>query len=262
MKKTAFAAVLVIAFAVPLRAQSIGLSPGQITANFKPGVPFELELSVVNYETATIELHTVVTDFWYDDKNAKSFGTPGSSPHSAANWIQFVPENFRVEPSATVKMKAIVTPPADAKGGYYAGLFIESTPSPTNRRTKDGRALYANLRLGCLVLLNAAGTETYDVRIDDLQIRPPTATQELVAAFVVANKSDTHILATPRLAILDKDRKLVAKAQAAEKRFLPGQKDAIDVHWGGTLPTGDYLAVLTLAFGDHLEKREIAFHVP
>ena len=33
------------------------------------------------------------------------------------------------------------------------------------------------------------------------------------------------------------------------KRFLPGQKDSMQVDWAGSLPAGDYTAVLTLVYG-------------
>jgi hypothetical protein len=47
------------------------------------------------------------------------------------------------------------------------------------------------------------------------------------------------------------------------KRFLPGQKDAMNVEWNGELSVGDYTAVLSLLYGGtHVETRQIAFTVP
>ena len=64
-------------------AQSIGLAPAQIVTDFKPGVPFEYELSVINDGKEPVELHVQITDFWYNDKNEKLFSAPGTSPRSA-----------------------------------------------------------------------------------------------------------------------------------------------------------------------------------
>src|SRR5438477_11283747 len=72
-------------------AQSIGLAPAQIVSDFKPGVPFEQELSVANSGSEAVELHVHITDLWYNDKNEKVFTASGTSPRSAANWIQFLP---------------------------------------------------------------------------------------------------------------------------------------------------------------------------
>ena len=64
------------------------------------------------------------------------------------------------------------------------------------------------------------------------------------------------------MAVLDSSRKLVAKAESEEKRFLPGQKNSMHVEWAGKLPTGSYTAVLTVAYGeDHIETQQVAFSV-
>lgn len=243
-------------------AQSIGLAPAQIEATFKPGVPFEQELSVANNGSEAVELHVRVTDFWYNDKNEKLFSAPGTSPRSAANWIQFVPEKFEVAPGGSQKMKAIITPSADARGGYYAVLFVESKPVATNKQTEDGKRIFTNMRIGCLVMLAAKDSETFNVNVNDLKVVPPNANQGLKLTFSVDNESNTHILPIARLAILSPDHKLVGKAESEIKRFLPGQKDGMSVDWNGDLKSGDYTAVLSLVYGSHVETRQAAFTVP
>jgi hypothetical protein len=244
-------------------AQSIGLAPAQIVADFKPGVAFEQELNVANSGSEAVELHVQITDLWYNDKNEKVFGAPGTSPRSAANWIQFVPEKFVVGAGRSQKMKAIVTPPADARGGYYAVLFVESKPVATNKQTQDGKRVFTNMRIGCLVLLTAKNTEAYNVSLDDLKLVPPSASQGLKLTFSLDNESNTHVFPQAKLALLSSDRKLVGKAESEIKRFLPGQKDAMNVEWNGELNAGDYTAVLSLIFGGtHVETRQIAFTVP
>jgi hypothetical protein len=242
-------------------AQSIGLAPAQIVTDFKPGVPFEQELSVANNGTESVELHVQITDLWYNDKNEKVFTAPGTSPRSAANWIQFVPEKFEVAAGSSQKMKAIITPPADARGGYYAVLFVESKPIATNKQTEDGKRVFTNMRIGCLVMLTAKSSEAYNVSLNDLKLVPPSANQGLKLTFSVDNESNTHIFSLARLAVLSPDHKLVGKAESEMKRFLPGQKDAMRVDWDGDLKTGDYTAVLSLVYGSHVETRQVVFTV-
>jgi hypothetical protein len=256
-----FLFVILLASAPSSKAQSIGLSPAQLVENFKPGVPFEQELTVQNYGGDTVELHVQITDFWYNEKNEKVFDTPGSQPRSAANWIQFVPERFQVGPHASQKLKAIITPPASANGGYYAVLFVESTPVKTNKVTDDGRTVFTNMRIGCLVLLNAAKTEKLQVTVGDLQLTPPTDHGDLMLRFTVDNQSNTHIFPVARLSIFDPQQKLAAKSESEMKRFLPGQKDSMQVGWSGALTPGNYTAVLTLVTGNHVETRELSFQV-
>lgn len=259
-------AFLLLAMLVPAAAlaQSVGLAPALIKQQFKPGVPFELELATINNGQTPVEMSVQVTDFWYDQKNEKVFSEPGTSPRSAANWIQFVPEKFQVPVNGTQKMRAIVTPPADARGGYYATLFVISTPQLAFDRDKtpDKRQVYTNMRLGCLVLLSAEKTEEYKVEVSNVKIVPPTANQGLDLSFTLDNQSNTHVLPRARVAVMDSQRKLVAKAETEEKRFLPGQKDNMHVNWTGTLPAGNYTAILTVAYAeDRIETQQVPFIV-
>lgn len=261
------------AFVPGANAQSIGIAPGEVRAEFTPGTPFEFTIAVQNYGATPVELHVQISDFWYSDKaavddnglltHAKTFSTPGASPRSAANWIQFVPEKFELAPNAVQKMKAVVTPPASATdGGYYATLFIVSQPVMTNKVTKEGGAVYTNMRIGCLVLLSAKGTQKYNVAVSDAKVTPPTASADMKVRFTVDNESNTHVFARARLAILDKQHNIVGKTQGDEKRFLPGQKDEMEVPYTGKLDPGQYTAVLTVQYaGTHVETRSIPFEV-
>lgn len=244
-------------------AQSIALAPAQIVEDFKPGVPFEYSLAVANNGNDPVELHVQITDLWYNEKNEKVFNAPGTSPRSAANWIQFVPERFEVPAGGSQKMRAIITPPVDARGGYYAVLFVESKPLPSNKATEDGRKVFTNMRIGCLVLLTAKSSEAYNVKLDELKLVPPTETQGLKVSFSVDNESNTHVFPQARLAILNPQHKLVGKSESQIKRFLPGQKDTMQVDWNGDLNAGEYTAVLSVVYGGtHVETRQIAFTIP
>jgi hypothetical protein len=251
--------VLLVALAGHAHAQSLGLAPAQVVEKFKPGVPFEFDLSTVNTGDAPVDMNVEVTDFWYDEKNEKVFSSPGTSPRSAANWIQFVPDHFEVGPHGTRKMKAIVTPPADAKGGYYAVLFVQSKPQLSFPKS-DGKGVFTSMRIGCLVLLRAESTEEYKIELSNVKVTPPAETHGLSVDFDLLNSSNTHVFPRARVAVLDANRKMVAKAEGDEKRFLPGQKNSMHVEWAGKLPAGNYTALLTVAYGEDLiETRQISF---
>jgi hypothetical protein len=242
-------------------AQSLGLAPAQVVEKFKPGVPFEFDLSTVNTGETPVDMNVEITDFWYDEKNEKVFSSPGTSPRSAANWIQFVPDHFEVGPHGTQKMKAIVTPPADAKGGYYAVLFVQSKPQLSFPKN-DGKGVFTSMRIGCLVLLRAETTEEYKIAVSNVKVTPPNDTHGLSVDFDLLNSSNTHVFPVARVAVLDANRKMVAKAESDEKRFLPGQKNAMHVEWAGKLPPGNFTALLTVTYGeDHIETQQVAFSV-
>ncbi len=242
-------------------AQSLGLAPAQVVEKFKPGVPFEFDLSTVNTGETPVDMHVEITDFWYNEKNEKVFSSPGTSPRSAANWIQFVPDHFEVGPHGAQKMKAIITPPADARGGYYATLFVQSKPELSFPKG-DGKGVFTSMRIGCLVLLRAENTEDYKIELSDVKLTPPADTRPLSLDFDLLNAGNTHVFPIARLAVMDGNRKLVAKAESEEKRFLPGQKNSMHVEWAGKLPEGNYTAVLTVAYGeDRIETQQVPFSV-
>ena len=250
-----------VALSAGTQAQSLGLAPAQVVEKFKPGVPFQFDLSTVNTGDTAVDMHVEVTDFWYNEKNEKVFSAAGSSPRSAANWIQFVPDHFEVAAHGSQKMKAIVTPPADAKGGYYATLFVQSKPELSFPKG-DGKGVFTSMRIGCLVLLKAEDTEDYKIELSNVKVTPPAEARSLSVDFDLLNASNTHVFPVARVAVLDSSRKLVAKAESEEKRFLPGQKNSMHVEWAGKLPEGSYTAVLTVAYGeDRIETQQVPFTV-
>jgi len=256
------ATVLVMLLASAAMGQSLGLAPAEVKATFVPGQPIQFEVGVSNDGPNPVVMRATVSDFWYNEKNEKIFGPPGTLPHSASNWIEFLPRNFAVPAHGTSKVKVTITPPFDVAGGYYAVLFLESKPELVREATAQSKAVYANIRLGSLILLTAAKTERESIAVSDTTLSPPAGNRNLNLKVLLANNSNTHLFPQPKLAILDSDNRLVARAETESKRFLPGQKDWIEVPWAGVLPPGNYKAILTLLYGqDKLYTQEFPFSV-
>jgi len=265
---TAPAALGLLVFAGPLlRAQAplqvkYGLAPAMVVEKFKPGQPFAIELAVSNGSTAPVQMRGLTMDFWYDEKNEKVFSPPGSMPHSASNWIEFVPPMFTVPGQGAAKVKMIVTPPADATGSYYSVAFVESKPEVTRAATAETSATFTNVRLGALIMLSAEKSENYKIEVSDARFLPPGPNQDLSLDVLLDNQSNTHVFPRPQIAILNSRHELVAKAAGDVKRFLPGQRDRIAVTWSGDLAAGSYTVVLTLVYGgDKIYTQEFPFQV-
>jgi len=249
-------------FTPPTLAQSLALAPAQVPYRFKPGQPFQFDLSVSNRGGSPVFLRVSATDFWYNEKNEKTFGTPGSSPRSAANWIEFVPRQLTVPAGGTSKVSVLITPPLKVSGGYYAVVFVESKPELAEEATAEKKAVYTNMRLGSLILLSAENTEDYNIQVSDAQFTAPAANQAMKLDFLVDNKSNTHIFPQTKVAILNSRHELIAKSEGESKRFLPGQKDRMTITWTGSLPAGSYSAILTVLYGqDKNYTQEFPFTV-
>jgi hypothetical protein len=259
---------LVLISVLPLRAQSpqfevkYGLTPAMVLETFRPGQPFQIELSVTNGGATPALMRGVTMDFWYNEKNEKIFSPPGTQPHSASNWIEFVPRVFTVPKQGSAKVKMIVTPPANAQGSYYSAAFVESKPELTRNATAESKAVFTNVRLGALILLSAEKTESYKLEVSDVRFSPPGPNQELNIDLLLDNLSNTHVFPRPQLAIVNGARGLVAKADGEIKRFLPGQRDRLSVTWGGDLTPGGYTAILTMIYGENrIYTQEFPFRV-
>lgn len=248
--------------ALPAGAQSLALAPAEVQYTFKPGRPFQFELNVANNGNVPVEMQVNVTDLWYNEKNEKLFNPPGSSPRSAGNWIEFVPRQFEAPAHGTGHVKVVVTPPQQASGGYYAVIFVESKPQLVSAATAEKKAVYANIRLGSLLLLNAEHTDDYKVNISDFRFTPPAPNQAMKLDFLVSNQSNTHVFPETRVAILDASHNLIAKTEGEIKRFFPQQTDRLSIGWAGTLPPGAYSAILTVIYGqDKVLTQEFPFVV-
>jgi hypothetical protein len=244
-------AALWLAVVSPVSGQSLGLTPAEIRATFKPQQVMQFELNVSNDSDTPVAMRGSVMDLWYDPAtNLKKFGTPGTLPHSAANWIAFVPPTFTVPAHGTGKVKVVVTPPADATGGSYAVLFVESKPELA-QATPEGKPIYTNLRLGALVLLSAAGSEDYRIAVTDPRLTPPTANRNLELNVDLANQGNVHVFPEARLTIMNATKQVVGRIEGEIRRFFPGQKDSLKLTWAGDLPAGDYTAILTVSYGDN-----------
>ncbi len=245
----------------PAAAQSPGMAPAEIRATFKPQQVLQFDLNVSNDGDTPVPMRASAMDLWYDSAtNEKVFGRPGTLPNSASNWVTFVPPAFTVPAHGAGKVKVTITPPAGAAGGSYAVLFVESKPAHAG--TADGKPIYANVRLGALLLLAADGTEDFHIEVTDPTLTPPAANRNLALTFRLANTGNSHIFPEARLAILGADRQVVARAEGETKRFFPGQRDSLSLAWPGTLPSGEYTAVLTIAYGkDRVYTQTFPLHI-
>jgi len=257
-------ALLAGASALASAQGGLAMAPAIFDLKFQPGKPVEFDITIVNETERAVQMQGTIQDWWYNDKNERVFGAPGTYPRSASNWIEFVPRQFEVTPKNSRKVHVVVTPPPEASnGGHYAVIFIESRPQLVQPATAEHRALFANVRLGALVMLTQEKTEDYQIEVTEAKLTPPGEARNLRLDFVLANRSNTHILPMAKLGVIDANHKLLGRAEADVRRFLPEQRDTMTVARPQALPKGDYTAVLTFVYGDNrLYTQEFPFRVP
>src|SRR4051812_16003747 len=203
--------VVLLVFLLPFaaHAQGLAVAPATFDRTYKPGQPLELSFVVANDTNQTVIMQATAMDWWYNDKGEKVFASPGTYDRSAANWVEFVPRQFTVEPNKRQTVKALVTPPStETPGGHYAILFVESKPELVQPGTATQKALFSNVRLGMLLMLAQENTAAYKLEVSDAALTLPDKNRNLKLDYQVYNRSNAHVFPQPTLAILDGNKQL------------------------------------------------------
>lgn len=91
-----------------------------------------------------LHLKIYVQDVIFLPDGTGEFPPAGSTEWSCANWVRIIPEEVDIPPRRTQAVRVNVSVPGEAKGGYYAMVFFESSPTHI-------KGLDINFRLGALL---------------------------------------------------------------------------------------------------------------
>jgi hypothetical protein len=244
--------------------ESIALTPAQVDATVRPGATYTQEFTLSNMTRSRVRFRCSASDYWYDasDNNARLFGLAGTLPRSASPWLHFTPSELTAEPGTSVVVKAVITVPPQASGGYYTmPTFEAEADAPPAPRAASSALVF---RLGGLLMLTTDGAVVYDVDVSGGTVTPPTASSALELKLEVNNRSTAHVCLRGIFAILESATgKVVARGQIEEKRFLPGQREALPASWAGRLAPGEYTVLVTLTHNRAgAEPAALAYELP
>ena len=277
MRNTKFLIKLIFLFACAAsvcggaRAQnSLGLTPAMIDADVKPGKTYVQEFTIVNNTGTRLRFRCFVNDYWYGENNEKLITRPGTQPRSASNWVQLSPSEIVIEPHSSGVVKAVISVPESAAGGYYTIPFFEgeAADKPGEDAQKKGTAAASvAVRLGGLLMLATEGKSEYNVSVTDGKIQPPTASSALEMQLNLKNSGTAHARVRGMFVILDAWGKIAGRGRIEEKRFLPGQRDLLSTTWAGELRSGKFTAIVTLSYDRAGQESasltsEIPFEIP
>jgi hypothetical protein len=250
----ALASVLCSARGAEARQQvSLGVSPASVDAKVKRGASYTETYTLSNNTGTRLRFRCSVSDYWYDANNQRVTGQPGTLPRSASPWVQFSPAEVIVEPHGQATVRAIITVPQTAAGGFYTMPTFEALPVETaTAETSSSSGMTATASIGFrfrgLMMLTTEDAAEYNVEIMDGGVRPPTASAPLELALDVRNRSTTHARVRGSFVILDSSGATAGRGRIQEKRFMPGQRAAYGAEWTGELSAGRYTAVVTLSY--------------
>lgn len=247
-------------------AQSLGISPAFVDAKVKSGATYSKEYTITNNTDVRLRVRCSVGDYWYDEQtNARVDGRAGTLPRSASPWVQFSPAEVVVEPRGAAVVKAVISVPQAAAGGFYTAptFDIEAAEAPAGagREGTASAAVLVNFR-GLLMLSTTGGSE-YNVEIMGGRVAPPTAAAPLRVSLDVRNRSAAHVNLRGQFAVLSAEGGFAGRGKIDEQRFMPGQRNELGAAWGNELAPGRYTAVVTLTYERAgLEPASLVYELP
>jgi hypothetical protein len=260
-----WAALLCCFVQAQAQQNSVGVSPVSVDAKVRRGSSYTQTFTLTNNTGTLLRFRCSVGDIWYDEHNQRVTGRAGTLPRSASLWVQFTPAEVVVEPNRSATVKAIVTVPQLAAGGYYTVPVFEALPAEARTGEAQGNTATASIgiRFRGLMMFTTEDASEYNVEIMGGQISPPTASSELGMQLDVSNRSTAHAGVRGAFAILNASGALAGRGTTEEKRYLPGQRNALRAAWAGELPPGTYTCVITLSYNRvGMEPATLAYELP
>jgi hypothetical protein len=243
-----------LATAPVLRADegSLSVSPSVVMLRGEAGQSTTQTLTFTNGTSMPLSFEMNAQDAVVRD-GKRLFVEAGTLPGSIAATTVFSPKLFTVAPGQAVNIAVTVTiPPKPAVRAIV--VMCQGT-------TKLGRGpLRMTASVGTLMTFALSGG-VVAAQASPLDVHPPTASSNFVAAQQLSNSGTEPLVATGMLAILDAAGTLVGKQAIPAWRLLPGERTGMRVEYGGDLPSGHYRALVTYDLTDKTLTSSAEFNV-
>jgi len=247
---------------------SVAVTPVSVDAKVKRGASYTQTFTLTNNTGTRLRFQCSVSDIWYDERNNRMTGRAGTLPRSSSLWVQFSPAEVVVEPRSSIAVKAILTVPQAAAGGYYTMPVFEAMPADqatAGATLPQGGTATASIgiRFRGLMMLTTLDASEYNVEIMGGQISPPSTSAELAIQLDVRNRGTAHVRVRGAFALLNSSGALAGRGAIEDKRYLPGQRNMLQTRWAGELPPGKYTSVITLSYERvGLEPATLVYELP
>jgi len=200
-----------------------------------------------------------VKDWWLSEDGKKSFyKAAGTLAHSCALWVQINPVESSVDPGGTLKIKASIAIPTDAKpGGYWSALTVDEVPNPLAVTPKGiGVSFLTSISVGIYVYVTPV---TRAASILDIAVTPTQTTIKM------RNDGNCPLYVDGRIEFMTPgEKKSVIVVAISREVLLPEPINtrvfSTSLPDAALLPAGRYLVRLVLDIGlDHYigAQREI-----
>ena len=245
MRKAFTIALLIVLIGIFLSSSplfaGIGVEPTVIEIGVSPGGKAKGIFTVVNDGSESVQV-VVQPETWPRKKEAMDVGS----------WLTIKPEEFKLGPKGTGKVKYKVTVPEDVKGELMSMVFFATT-------APAGRAVNIMTRFGVALYVMVKGTEVLGGEVSELKVKKDGGKIHFMA--FVENRGNVHFRPRGKVVIEDGGGK---KLDEVEIQYgwpvFPGDKHLYDGYWEPEeILLGRYRAIAIFNYGDIYSKLDKQF---
>jgi len=253
--------LILVASCLPAIAD-ITAGPLTLVLDIPPGGSGTGYFKVANDGTEAEEVTISLADWSLDPNGNIRISDPGTEPRSLADWIEYSPATFKLEPGQVQQVEFTISVPSREGGDHWALFFVEgSKVTPVAKTTGELQtAINVKVRYGIKVFQHDPSA-TKAGRITGMEL---LGTDPLRIKVEFANTGETVLWnVTGRVEIRDVTGATVRTLEIEGFTVLPGGKrELILEDKGGRLAAGDYIALAIIDFGgDYLVGHQLQFRI-
>jgi hypothetical protein len=230
------------------------IEEGKIKKVVVPGQAVADSITIHNSTDQVLDVGVYLEDFEYVSPfdGMKKFYPAGTLTRSAANWVNFQPRQFRLQPYAKEKLNFTVNVPKDVSGGYYGVLFFERRDV---QQVSGQVGIQVISRVGSLLFFETADRKK-TITIHDLSFEK----SNLMAK--ITNTGNIYLIAKCFYYVLNSDGIPVDRGELDPFYLSENNQTDILIPFAKDLSVGRYTAVLTFDLEDGVSfVHELVFKV-
>jgi len=254
---------LILCYFFVSSARALRVSPVEFNLKVAAGETGTFTLSVMN-DTKVVQIYLISVADWYRNEKGDNIFFERSSPppevkkHSCRDWIDVSPARFEVPPNSVRNIKVSVKVPPEAKGTYWAIIFVEGAPRPTRHR---GYTVMVVPRIGVKVYLTTPGAAVKKGRVTRMMLKKENP---LTFSLTFENTGDCDLRPKGWVEIKNVRGETVRKIPIPSFPVLPGAKRVLEIKdkEKSPLSPGWYQALGIIDYGgENLVAGQVVFRI-
>jgi len=232
---------------------ALRVSPVEFNLKIPPGETKTLTFSVMN-DTPSPQIYTFYAADWYRNEKGDNLFFENSTPkrienYSCKDWIEISRARLEIPPDSAETVKFNLKVPPQAKGTYWAIIFVEGMPRPVKHR---GYTVMAVPRIGLKVYQTPPGTAVKEGRVIGMKLE---SDNPLAFSLTFENSGNCNLRPRGYIQIKDVRGKTVRKISISPFPILPGFKRILHIKDKDTpLSPGVYQALGVIDYGGELRR--------